>query len=134
MSEFQTKRLPVQPDGLAPDGLAVRILLRLGGGSLAHFELHPGTTSMAVAHRSVEEIWYFIQGCGELWRKQRDREEVTCVAPGVCITIPIGTHFQLRSLGSESLAAIGITMPPWPGENEACEVQGKWAPTVIRQS
>jgi mannose-6-phosphate isomerase-like protein (cupin superfamily) len=133
MNEFQTKRLPVQPDGLAPDGSAVRILLRLSGGSLAHFELGPGAISKAVAHRTVEEIWYFIQGCGEMWRKQKEREEVTCVTPGVCITIPSGTHFQLRSLGPGPLAAIGITMPPWPGENEACEVRGKWEPTALRQ-
>jgi mannose-6-phosphate isomerase-like protein (cupin superfamily) len=130
MNNFNTKRLPAQRDAVAPDGSDVRILLRLSGGSLAHFELPPGGTSIAVAHRTVEEIWYFINGRGEMWRKLSDREEVVAVEPGVCITIPLGTHFQFRSFGYEPLAAVGITMPPWPGEGEAYTVQGKWTPTV----
>lgn len=93
---------------------------------MAHFELGPGQTSKAVAHRTVEEIWYFLSGRGEMWRKQGDREEVVPVEAGVCLTIPLGTHFQFRSLGSSSLAAIGVTMPPWPGDGEAYEVAGKW--------
>jgi len=132
MSAFSTKRLPVQSDAVAPDGSDVRILLQLGGGSLAHFELAPGQTSCPVAHRTVEEIWYFINGRGEMWRKLGDREEVVSVDPGVCITLPVGTHFQFRSFGYEPLAAVGVTMPPWPGEGEAYEVQGKWVPTVRR--
>jgi mannose-6-phosphate isomerase-like protein (cupin superfamily) len=130
MSDFSTKRLPVQYDVIAPDGSEVRLLLGLSGGNLAHFELPPGKTSIAVAHRTVEEIWFFMNGRGEMWRKLGDREEVVSVEPGVCLTIPVGTHFQFRSFGYEPLAAIGITMRPWPGEGEAYTVQGKWLPTV----
>jgi mannose-6-phosphate isomerase-like protein (cupin superfamily) len=132
MSGFGTKRLSARPDAVAPDGSDVRVLLQLRGGSLAHFEFAPGQTSIAVAHRTVEEIWYFVNGRGEMWRKLKDQEEVVPVEPGVCITLPVGAHFQVRSLGSEPLAAIGVTMPPWPGEGEAYEVQGKWAPTLRR--
>jgi mannose-6-phosphate isomerase-like protein (cupin superfamily) len=132
MSKFSTKRLPVRRDAVAPDGSDVRVLLQLRDGSLAHFEFAPGQTSTAVAHRTVEEIWYFVNGRGEMWRKLKDQEEVVPVDPGVCITLPVGTHFQVRSLGSEPLAAIGVTMPPWPGEGEAYGVQGKWAPTARR--
>jgi mannose-6-phosphate isomerase-like protein (cupin superfamily) len=130
MSEFSTKRLPVDRDVIAPDGSDVRILLGLAGGSMAHFELAPEETSIAVAHRTVEEIWFFLGGCGEMWRKQGEREEVVSVDPGVCITIPHGTHFQFRSVGRQPLTALGVTMPPWPGEGEAYAVEGKWAPTV----
>jgi mannose-6-phosphate isomerase-like protein (cupin superfamily) len=126
MSEFDTKRLPVSRGAIAPDGSDVRILLGLAAGGLAHFELAPGRTSKAVAHRTVEEIWFFLSGRGEMWRKQGDREEVVTVEPGVCLTIPLGTHFQFRSHGEEPLAAIGVTMPPWPGEDEAYDVEGKW--------
>jgi mannose-6-phosphate isomerase-like protein (cupin superfamily) len=89
-------------------------------------------TSIAVAHRTVEEIWYFLRGRGEMWRKRKGQEELTPVEPGVCITIPVGTHFQFRSFGPDPLAAIAITMPPWPGEDEAYEVQGKWTLTGKR--
>ena len=63
-----------------------------------------------------------------MWRKQSDREEIVPVEPGVCLTIPLGTHFQFRSFGYEALAAVGVTMPPWPGEGEAIGVAGKWNP------
>ena len=128
--DFDTKQLPVDRDAVAPDGSDVRILLGLSGGGMAHFELPPGQTSTAVAHRTVEEIWFFLTGRGEMWRKQNGREEIVPVEPGLCLTIPLGTHFQFRSFGDESLAAIGVTMPPWPGEDEAFEVKGKWEPTV----
>ncbi len=59
-----------------------------------------------------------------MWRKLDNHEEIVPVEPGVSITIPLGTHFQFRSFGYEPLAAIGVTMPPWPGEGEAYEVQG----------
>ncbi len=130
MTDFSTKRLPVSRDDVAPDGADVRILLGLKGGGMAHFELPPGQTSTAVAHRTVEEIWFFLTGRGEMWRKQNGREDVVPVEPGVCLTIPLGTHFQFRSFGYEPLAAVGVTMPPWPGDGEAYVVNGKWEPTV----
>ena len=133
MREFETKRLPVEPMGLAPDGSDVRVLLRLDRGSAAHFELPPGETSTAVTHRTVEEIWFFLSGRGEMWRRQGEREEVVPIEPGVCLTIPLGTTFQFRSFGYEALAAFGVTMPPWPeGTDEAILVDGKWPPTVPR--
>ena len=126
---FATKRLPAVPDVVAPDGSDVRILLALDGGSMAHFELVPGRTSIAVAHRTVEEIWYVVAGRGEMWRRLGDREEIVSLEPGVCLTIPVGTRFQFRALGGEPLAAIAVTMPPWPGDGEAYAVPGKWPTT-----
>lgn len=130
MGEFLTKRLPVDKDAIAPDGSDVRILLGLNRGGMAYFELGPGETSIAVAHHTIEEIWYFLSGRGEMWRKLGNKEETEPVDPGTCITIPVGTHFQFRSFGYEPLAALGVTMPPWPGEGEAYQVEGKWKPTV----
>ena len=123
---FSTKRISDRRDAVAPDGSDVRILLGLKGGGLAHFELAPGLTSTAVTHRTVEEIWFFLSGRGEMWRKLEGQEEVVPVESGVCITIPLGTWFQFRTLGTEPLRALGVTMPPWPGEGEAYEIPGKW--------
>ncbi|HEX2050518.1 MAG TPA: cupin domain-containing protein [Actinomycetota bacterium] len=127
--EFDTTRLPKDRNGVAPDGSDVRLLLELERGGMAHFELAPGRTSKPVTHRTVEEIWYFVGGRGEMWRRQGEREEVVAVEPGVCLTIPLGTHFQFRASGDEPLAAVGVTMPPWPGPDEAYEVPGKWEPS-----
>lgn len=126
---FHTKPFPHQPDVTAPDGSDVRVLLALTGGSMAHFELAAGRTSLAVAHRTVDEIWYFLEGLGVMWRRLGVQEEAVRVEAGVCISIPCGTHFQFRSLGSGPLKAVAVTMPPWPGEKEAYAVQGIWKPT-----
>lgn len=131
MTPFATKQLPTERDAVAPDGSDVRILLGLKGGGLAHFQLPPDHTSTAVTHRTVEEIWFFLSGRGEMWRKQEGQQEIVVpVESGVCLTIPLGTHFQFRTLGEEPLSAVGVTMPPWPGEGEAVVVQGKWEATV----
>jgi mannose-6-phosphate isomerase-like protein (cupin superfamily) len=131
MTSFETKCLPAQRDDIAPDGSDVRILLGLRGGGMAHFELGPNQTSKAVTHRTVEEIWFFVNGRGQMWRKQDGRAKIEDVYPGKCLTIPVGTHFQFRSFGYEPLAAVGVTMPPWPGKDEAIIVSGEWQPTVL---
>jgi mannose-6-phosphate isomerase-like protein (cupin superfamily) len=71
----------------------------------------------------------FLQGRGEMWRKLDGQEQVTQVEAGIAITLPVGTYFQFRSTGLEPLTAIGVTMPPWPGEGEAYAVAGPWQAT-----
>jgi mannose-6-phosphate isomerase-like protein (cupin superfamily) len=127
---FNTKSLPATRDAVAPDGSDVRVLVATTRGSFAHFELAAGETSVAVRHRTVEEIWYFLQGRGQMWRELDGHEQMVGVASGVCIAIPTGTAFQLRASGREPLAAIAATMPPWPGPGEAVIVDGPWKPTL----
>jgi mannose-6-phosphate isomerase-like protein (cupin superfamily) len=126
MTDFATMRLPEAADVIAPDGSDVRVLLRTERGSMAHFELAPGRASDPIRHRTVDEIWYVLSGCGEMWRRQGAREEVVALEPGVCVSIPVGTHFQFRASGPEPLAAVGVAMPPWPGDDEAIPVPGRW--------
>jgi mannose-6-phosphate isomerase-like protein (cupin superfamily) len=116
--------LPEHRTNVAPDGSDVRVLLGLAGGGFAHFQLPPGTTSRAVRHRTVEEIWYVLAGRGEMWRSQDGHEEVVAIGPGTCLTIPLGTMFQFRSLRKEPLSVVAVTMPPWPGDDEAVLVEG----------
>ena len=97
---------------------------------MAHFQLAPGEVSTAVSHRTVEEIWFVLDGRGEMWRQQDDHEEIVGLEAGVCLTIPLGTRFQFRSFGDGPLSAVAVTMPPWPGDDEAQPVDGTWDPTV----
>ena len=121
-----TQMISAEPDAIAPDGSEVRILASTARGSMAQFTLPAGKTSIAVAHHTVEEVWFFVSGQGELWRKN-DKTEVTVeITTGLSISIPIGTHFQFCNNGNAPLIAIGTTMPPWPGEYEAYAVKGKW--------
>ncbi len=130
MSGFDTRVLPADPTVTAPDGSNVRVLLALAGGSLAHFELPAGCVARAVVHRTVEELWYVVQGRGEMWRSQDGREEVVALVPGVSLSIPVGTRFQFRAAADEGVCAVGVTMPPWPGDEEAAVVTGRWTPTL----
>ncbi len=125
-SNFVTRILSDEPDAVAPDGSEVRLLAAASRGSMAHFELPEGMVSKAVAHRTVEEVWFFTAGEGSFWRKNDTAEETIPVHPGVSISIPVGTHFQFRSEGEEPLEAVGVTMPPWPGPDEAYAVTGIW--------
>jgi len=125
-SDFGTMQLPARPDAAAPDGSDVRELLHLGRGSMAHFELAPGRISRAMAHRTVDEIWYVLSGHGQMWRRQGHRQETAELVPGTCVSIPVGTHFQFRASDGGPLAVVGVTMPPWPGDDEAYEVPGAW--------
>ena len=122
---FETKVLSDLPDAYAPDGSEVRLLGALKGGSFAHFTLPAGQVSAPVSHRTVEEIWYVVAGEGEIWRKFSEEESVIAARPGVALTMPLGTHFQFRA-GSQALSFVAVTMPPWPGPEEAFSVPGRW--------
>jgi mannose-6-phosphate isomerase-like protein (cupin superfamily) len=126
MTRFETLPLPSLPSIVAPDGSDVRVLLGLRGGTMAHFSLAPGRVSLAVAHRTVEEIWFVIAGRGRMWRRQDDVEEIVNLVPGMCLSVPHGTSFQFRADGATPLEAVAITMPPWPGDDEAYVVAGAW--------
>ena len=121
---FETKQIGECADESAPDGSEVRLLLKRPGGSMAHFCLEPGKCSSPVAHRTVDELWYVVNGVGELWRQRGEAEEITPLMRGVCVSIPAGTAFQFRTMGHAALEFIAVTMPPWPGPDEARRVAG----------
>lgn len=125
-ARFAKTQLGVAYDVLAPDTSEIRILVGAARGSLAHGTLPPGGVSLAIAHRTVEEVWYVTEGQGQVWCKQGDREMVVDVEPGSAMTIPTGAHFQFRATGSEPLRFVMCTMPPWPGEQEAVRVPDHW--------
>jgi mannose-6-phosphate isomerase-like protein (cupin superfamily) len=120
------QRLPEAFDYLAPDTAEVRLLCGMRGGGVAHALVPPGRATLAVVHGRIEEIWYFLSGPGEVWRKLADLEETVDVGPGTCVPIAPGVHFQIRNLGSEPLCFLMCTMPPWPGPQEARRVPDHW--------
>jgi mannose-6-phosphate isomerase-like protein (cupin superfamily) len=127
---WDTQQIDGAPLVTAPDGSAVRILCATQRGSMISFSLEPGAVSKAVAHKTVEEIWYVVAGKGRLWRRQGESEEVTELAPGLSLTIPVGAQFQFRNDDDQPLQIVAVTMPPWPGEGEAVVVIGAWTATI----
>lgn len=124
---MQTRRQSAEPDVVAPDGSAIRLLVSGGRASTVHCSLQAGETTAAVRHRTVEEIWYCLSGRGELWRKLEGQEQITPLEPGVSVDIPLGVEFQFRAADDQPLEILIATMPPWPGEDEAVAVKGPWA-------
>lgn len=123
--------LPEHPDVIAPDGSEIR-LLKLANevSSMVHALLHPGTTTHAVHHLTVEESWICVAGEGELWRSNDAGESVLSLTECTTCEIPLGTTFQFRATGNKPLEIVITTTPPWPGDHEAVRVHGKWAPSV----
>ena len=130
MASFAIRRLSQTPDTIAPDGSEVRLLAATERGSMAHFRLPAGATSKAVRHRSVEEVWFFTGGKGVMWRQRGSEEATVAVAAGISLSIPVGTAFQFRAAGDSPLEAVAVTMPPWPGSDEAEPAEGAWEATV----
>jgi mannose-6-phosphate isomerase-like protein (cupin superfamily) len=126
---FSINSLPADANYDAPDGSEIRLLPTVNGGGLSHCTLLGGATSSPVSHKTVEEIWYALSGEGDIWRKLGEQEQVAALCEGVAVTIPRGTHFQFRATGPEPLRILIVTMPPWPGPDEAVAVDGPWAPS-----
>ncbi len=129
MPAFESKRVKPDYDLLAPDGSQIRLLHQLAGASVVHCSLPVGGASIPVRHRTVEEVWYFLAGSGQVWRRQNDRETVLDVARGLSLTIPLGTAFQFRNTGDKPLDFLITTTPAWPGADEAVLLDGgPWRP------
>ena len=114
---------------LAPDGSRIHELVAVADGSMVHCTLPKGAVSMAVAHATVDEAWYCLAGEGQMWRMREGAESVVDIEPGVALTIECGTHFQFRNTGDEELRCVIVTMPPWPGAEEARRVRDHWPVT-----
>jgi mannose-6-phosphate isomerase-like protein (cupin superfamily) len=123
---FTMRMLPEAADTIAPDGSEIRILPQLSRGSMVHARLLPGAVSRPIVHRTVEELWYVVAGRGEIWRRRGEVEEITPLRPGVALSIPVGTAFQFRNTGEAPLDIVLVTMPPWPGADEAMPATGPW--------
>lgn len=123
---MQTARLADGRVVPAPDGSQIHELVAVSSGSMVHCTLPKGAVSMAVAHATVDEVWYFLAGKGRVWRRREEAETVVDVEPGVALTIECGTHFQFRNTGDEDLRFVLVTMPPWPGAEEARRVEDHW--------
>lgn len=127
MPAFESNLVKAKYDLLAPDGSEIRLLHSLSGASVVHCALPVGGVSTPVTHRTVEEIWVFLAGEGQVWRKLGERELVLDARPGLSLTIPLGAAFQFRNTGAVPLEFIIATTPPWPGEDEAIVLDaGRW--------
>ena len=129
------------PDVTAPDGSEIRLLIderhQARGASMVEVTLPAGQVSRPVYHRTVEEVWYILEGTGHVWRCPPDAPDPSeisevAVSPGDALVIPTGWSFQFSAGKSEAFRFLCMTLPPWPGEDEAlpADYGGLGEPTV----
>lgn len=127
---MKEKRLPSEPEGLSPAGASIRYLLDGPHGNMIHSTVPPGQVNRATVHATVSEFWFVLSGEGELWRSDGTESRLVSLSPGMSVDVPRGHAFQYRSTGATDLTFICVTMPPWPGNQEAAFTHGPWRPTV----
>jgi mannose-6-phosphate isomerase-like protein (cupin superfamily) len=113
-------------DYLAPDGSEIRLLSIGERANTCHCVLPAGSVSTAIRHRTVEELWYILDGAGEIWRAGHLEERIDRVTARDSMRIPVGVSFQFRAFDKAPLKVLIATMPPWPGADEAIPVDGHW--------
>ena len=122
--------VPDEPDAYSPAGAAIRFIMDGATGNMIHCTVPSKQINRAMVHSTVSEFWYVLSGHGEIWRKDDEDSRTVLLAPGTSIDIPVGTAFQYRSIGDSDLEFICIAMPPWPGDEEATQIEGLWQPNI----
>jgi len=128
MTSFDDATLPDVADCIARDGSEIRLLGKTPKGSLCHARLAATQIASAVRHRNVDELWFCLRGAGRMWRRSGQVEDIVELREGRSIVLPVGTSFQWRNDGPGPLDVLIATIPPWPGDAEADDVGGAWAP------
>lgn len=100
------------------DGSTIRELMAYRNSvvknqSLAEAMVPPGVTTIRHKHLKSEEIYYFLQGSGQMelegkWRK---------VGPGDAVAIPPGSPHQLRNNGPDDLVLLCCCAPAYEHED-----------------
>jgi mannose-6-phosphate isomerase-like protein (cupin superfamily) len=127
---MQTRSLPSVPDARSPAGAEIRYLMEGDTGNMIHATVPPGQVNRATVHATVSVFWHVLSGEGQIWRRDGNGEEITDLRSGVSIDIPVETAFQYRCTGVDPLRFLCVSMPPWPGDQEATVLDGPWAPTA----
>ena len=92
------------PDVTAPDGSEIRLLVdarhSASHASMVDVTLPAGQVSRPVWHRTVEEIWYILEGRGKVWRCPPDASAAEYppveVVPGRRPRHPDGLAFPVQ--------------------------------------
>jgi mannose-6-phosphate isomerase-like protein (cupin superfamily) len=82
--------------------------------SIAHAILEPGKSSLPhIINKSIE-IYYILEGKGEMNIDQ----ETQVVTEGQAIYIPSNARQWIKNIGNSNLKFLCIVSPPWTEDNE----------------
>lgn len=110
------------PAFITKDGSEIRELLAYRNSSirnqtLAEARLPVGGSTTPHHHVSTEEIYYILEGCGQM----RVGQEVRDVGPGDAIAIPPGTSHKLTNTGPQVLKLLCCCAPGYEHEDTILE-------------
>jgi mannose-6-phosphate isomerase-like protein (cupin superfamily) len=94
----------------------IRLFPSFEQGEIVHARALADRPSLAATLTGVGELFYVLEGEGELWRRTGQVEDVTKLFAGRCVSIPPGLDYQYRALG-ESMEFLVTTMPRWTEDN-----------------
>ncbi len=106
------------PAFITKDGSEIRELLAYRNSairrqSLAEARLAPGRSTQAHRHLVTEEIYYILEGRGEM----RLDGETRLVGPGDAIAIPPGSIHQIANVGTSVLKFLCCCVPAYEHED-----------------
>ena len=64
---MKTTMLPEKSDRKSPAGADIRILMDCKMGGMIHSTVPPHQINKATVHATVSELWYVLEGHGEIW-------------------------------------------------------------------
>ena len=99
------------------DGSTIRELHHTAQQSLAEATLEPGQATQLHHHREAEEIYFVVEGEGEM---ELDGARAT-VGPGDAILIPPGAWHTLENDGTSELTVLCMCSPPYSDEDTFLE-------------
>lgn len=81
--------------------------------SLAEAIVYPGDTTATHIHKTVEEIYYILDGEGIMWQDGKERS----VRPGDAIANPPGVPHRITNTGDSPLVFLCICVPNYTHED-----------------
>lgn len=115
---MEIRRRAAAPPFVTADGSTIRSLLDRTNAPVAHQSLAEATVLAGTAtarhyHRAAEEIYYLLEGAGEM---ELDGERAR-VGPGDAILIPPGARHRLTADRSGDIRMLCCCSPPYSHED-----------------
>ena len=99
---MKTTILPEHPDAKSPAGADIRFVMACDAGNMIHSTVPHQQVNRATMHATVSELWFVLEGRGEIWRDDGDESCVTALVPGTSVDIPVGTASSTATRGTRT--------------------------------
>lgn len=127
----ETASLATAHTFVSDDGSEIRVMPGINGVESVHCRLLKHQVIKASRHKTVSQIWYVLDGTGDIWLKDTSgKESITPLKKGVAITVPLGFAFQFRNTGTSNLDIFIVNTTQWSGAGELIPVANHWTPNV----